>query len=125
MRRRLSAYGTSCILAGVVVSSAPSRDPTAEQRAAAREWLKNAAVVNHNTGEPFNADVDSLAALLTKREDKVWEVGDCTHDLAEQETACADGYCPLCLQGKVARLIAAGDRLRRDLDGILRRLEGK
>ena len=26
----------------------------------------------------------------------------CTHDLAEQETACADGMCPLCLAQELA-----------------------
>lgn len=28
----------------------------------------------------------------------------CEHDLAERETACADGLCPLCLQSENARL---------------------
>ena len=28
----------------------------------------------------------------------------CTHDLADQETACADGMCPYCLAGDVRRL---------------------
>lgn len=30
----------------------------------------------------------------------------CDHDLAERETACADGMCPLCLQQENARLRA-------------------
>lgn len=26
---------------------------------------------------------------------------ECKHDLAERETACADGYCPICLLSRV------------------------
>ena len=33
----------------------------------------------------------------------------CEHDLAERETACADGMCPLCLQAEIAKLQAALD----------------
>ena len=29
-------------------------------------------------------------------------MSDCTHDLAERETACADGMCPLCLAARLA-----------------------
>ena len=36
---------------------------------------------------------------------------DCPHDLAERETACADGVCPLCLQQEVKRLGTAYDDL--------------
>ena len=32
---------------------------------------------------------------------------ECSHDLAEQETACADGMCPICLK---AQLSAERDR---------------
>jgi hypothetical protein len=28
----------------------------------------------------------------------------CTHDLAERETACADGMCPMCIADKIERL---------------------
>lgn len=28
----------------------------------------------------------------------------CEHDLAEKETACADGMCPVCLAAEVERL---------------------
>ena len=28
----------------------------------------------------------------------------CNHDLADMETACADGMCPLCLAAKVRKL---------------------
>lgn len=34
-------------------------------------------------------------------------MSDCTHDLAERETACFDGMCPLCLAAENARLQAA------------------
>ncbi len=29
---------------------------------------------------------------------------ECTHDLAEKETSCADGCCPICLRAEVTRL---------------------
>jgi hypothetical protein len=32
------------------------------------------------------------------------KMGKCEHDLAERETACADGYCPLCLSRKLHQL---------------------
>ncbi len=28
----------------------------------------------------------------------------CNHDLAEQETMCADGYCPICLIQRIKEL---------------------
>ena len=28
----------------------------------------------------------------------------CTHDLSEQETACADGFCPICATAEIVRL---------------------
>ena len=28
----------------------------------------------------------------------------CQHDLADRETACADGMCPLCLSAQIAAL---------------------
>lgn len=41
----------------------------------------------------------------------------CRHDLAEQDTATADGLCPLCLRHRVARL-------KRALEKLCRRAEG-
>jgi hypothetical protein len=29
---------------------------------------------------------------------------ECNHDLAEQETACADGFCPICATAKIVQL---------------------
>jgi hypothetical protein len=29
---------------------------------------------------------------------------ECNHDLAEQETACADGFCPICATAEIVRL---------------------
>jgi len=29
-------------------------------------------------------------------------MSECSHDLAERETACADGFCPLCLRTELA-----------------------
>jgi hypothetical protein len=53
----------------------------------------------------------------------------CPHDLAERETACADGLCPLCLQSEVQRLegenrhyngqLKASRRLGLELEAIL------
>ena len=31
----------------------------------------------------------------------------CEHDLAERETACVDGYCPLCLRIRITKLTEA------------------
>ena len=31
-------------------------------------------------------------------------MNNCTHDLSERETACADGMCPLCLADRIAEL---------------------
>ena len=28
----------------------------------------------------------------------------CNHDLAERETECADGACPICLRARIAKL---------------------
>lgn len=33
-------------------------------------------------------------------------MSDCPHDLAERETAVADGYCPLCMEAEIKRLQA-------------------
>ena len=33
----------------------------------------------------------------------------CEHELGDQDRACAEGLCPLCLKTRVARLIEAGD----------------
>ena len=38
----------------------------------------------------------------------------CPHDLAERETACADGMCPLCLSERLSRVRPATD------EGLLR-----
>jgi ATP adenylyltransferase/5',5'''-P-1,P-4-tetraphosphate phosphorylase II len=36
--------------------------------------------------------------LPTTSKKEVSTMKKCTHDLAERETACADGLCPICLQ---------------------------
>ena len=33
----------------------------------------------------------------------------CTHDMADKDTACADGLCPICLEEELARLRARLD----------------
>jgi hypothetical protein len=43
----------------------------------------------------------------------------CTHDLAEKETACADGVCPICLRGAVAQLLEGAANLQGQLDSML------
>jgi len=51
---------------------------------------------------------------------------DCTHDLAERETACADGMCPLCLARQVADMNAAistANEARRDAWRLKERAE--
>lgn len=40
----------------------------------------------------------------------------CSHDLAEMETMCADGICPLCLRAEVERLKKIVDLQRGALD---------
>ena len=40
----------------------------------------------------------------------------CTHDLAEQESACADGFCPLCMRDTLTALRAERDTLRKDAE---------
>ena len=35
----------------------------------------------------------------------------CNHDLAEKETACADGMCPLCLSSNLQKLMKAVSQL--------------
>lgn len=37
---------------------------------------------------------------------------ECQHDLAERETACVDGMCPLCDRAEIARLTAERDEAR-------------
>jgi len=49
----------------------------------------------------------------------------CTHNLAEQETACADGMCPLCL---AKDLISGNDKcvkMRRKLEARIKTLKDK
>jgi len=49
----------------------------------------------------------------------------CTHSLAEQETACADGICPLCL---ITDLIRGNDKcvkIRRKLEAKIKTLKDK
>ena len=36
----------------------------------------------------------------------------CDHDIAEMETACADGQCPICASAALTRADAENDRLR-------------
>ena len=36
---------------------------------------------------------------------------ECNHDLYEQETACADGFCPICATAKIVRLTKLQDEL--------------
>ena len=36
----------------------------------------------------------------------------CNHDLAEQETACADGFCPICATAELAEAKKDADRYR-------------
>ena len=50
----------------------------------------------------------------------------CTHDLAERETACADGMCPICKAAEIERLRAAlqsisdlPPRADRDMQAVL------
>ena len=31
-------------------------------------------------------------------------IDECNHDLFEQETACADGFCPICARDEIVRL---------------------
>jgi hypothetical protein len=52
----------------------------------------------------------------------------CKHDLAEQDTACADGLCPLCLQAEVKRLREGIERVVEEWDNdriVARFGEGK
>ncbi len=44
--------------------------------------------------------------------------GRCQHDLAERETACADGMCPLCLAEKLAERDAECAGMREALTGL-------
>jgi len=37
---------------------------------------------------------------------------ECKHDLAERETAVADGYCPICLRQQLADVQAENEALR-------------
>jgi len=39
----------------------------------------------------------------------------CEHDLAEKETACADGKCPICLVLQLARLLKRMREAREEL----------
>jgi hypothetical protein len=36
---------------------------------------------------------------------------ECNHDLSEQETACADGFCPICATAEIVRLTKLQDEL--------------
>jgi len=47
-------------------------------------------------------------------------IDECNHDLAEQETACADGFCPICATAEIARLKAEIVRLKDGFDHLLR-----
>lgn len=40
----------------------------------------------------------------------------CTHSLAKQETACADGLCPLCLAADIVRFNDKCVKIRRKLE---------
>lgn len=46
-------------------------------------------------------------------------MGECKHDLADRETACADGMCPLCLGAEVARLKNLFEHGRMLVAGVL------
>ena len=47
----------------------------------------------------------------------------CPHELSERETACADGYCPLCQADRLAQLEAENATLKEALEDA--ELEGK
>jgi hypothetical protein len=49
----------------------------------------------------------------------------CTHDLAERETACADGMCPLCLRQEVERLKAAWDESIKERSELMAELKDR
>jgi len=56
----------------------------------------------------------AIAKRLSEAEDEIEKLRTagaqamiCTHDLAERETACADGMCPLCSAAELERLRAA------------------
>jgi len=38
-------------------------------------------------------------------------IDECNHDLYEQETACADGFCPICATAEIVRLTKLQDEL--------------
>ena len=44
----------------------------------------------------------------------------CPHDLAERETACADGMCPLCLSAALSAARQREDALRKGLEAAIR-----
>ncbi len=57
-------------------------------------------------------------------------IGECMHDLAERETMCADGWCPICLQSALRDADAAlaaeresSQQLRELMDSELKRME--
>ena len=47
----------------------------------------------------------------------------CPHDLAERETACADGMCPLCLAADIGRLQIHSSVLMREIERLRARAD--
>lgn len=43
----------------------------------------------------------------------------CTHDIPEQESACADGHCPLCAAAEIERLTAESERRKAALEACV------
>jgi hypothetical protein len=46
-------------------------------------------------------------------------IDECNHDLSEQETACADGFCPICASAEIVRLTKRKDECSNGWDGAL------
>lgn len=44
----------------------------------------------------------------------------CPHDLAERESACANGYCPLCMEEKLASIPKAKPPMDKPAEGLAR-----
>jgi hypothetical protein len=62
--------------------------------------------------ERFWSFVDKNGSVVEDASDYARNIGMCEHSLAEKETACADGLCPLCLLAENERQSARANRLK-------------
>ncbi len=96
--------------AGYEAEIAAERENAKDDYEAAIRLSRENQQLNKQLAKAFQNGVDSMCTeVATGQADQQPNptTGKCTHDLAERETACADGMCPICANAALAAEHAA------------------